>query len=124
MSFCTIASGPTLPHARVLADGLAAHHPSERLMVLLLGEAAGTRPDEPFEVLSAPELGAPTPDTLLEPYRWADLTLYLVPWLLRKLLDEGADTALYLDVRDCVVAPLDAVLETLRSHSAVLAPRV
>jgi len=121
--FCTIASGATLPHARVLADGLAIHHPGERLLVLLLGEGVEPGPGEPFDVLRAGDIEVPLPAPLLGSYRWADLTLYSQPHLLSRLVAEGAEASVYLDVAGDVVAPLDTALEALDSNSGVLVPR-
>lgn len=122
MKFCSIATAPTLPHARVLAGALAEHQHGDPLTVLVL--SLGPVGDEPFDHLTLAELGCPeTAERLRGQRRWRDLAEYAKPYLLRKLLGGDASGAIFLDVQVDVVAPLEPVIRELERSSAVLCPR-
>ena len=74
MRFCTVAHPARLPHVRVLARGLADHHPDAQLTVLVAGPKHLTAPpDEAFDVLRPEELGISGWERLLDTRRWAEL---------------------------------------------------
>jgi glycosyltransferase involved in cell wall biosynthesis len=122
--FCTIAHAATLPHARVLSETLANHHPGCRLTVLVAGPEALLNRDEPFDVMHLDRLGVSKWERLLEECSSADLQEFLKPHLLRRLIADGADSAVYLQVAVDVHAPLDPVLRELGRRGAVVVPRV
>ena len=124
MRFCTVAHAATLPHARVLARGLAEHHPGSPLTVLVAGPEDVTRHEEPFEILHPADLQVPGWETLLAARRWADLREFFKPHLLSRLIAEGAETSAFLDAAVDVRAPLDPVSKALERRGAVLAPRL
>lgn len=119
--FCTIARATQLPHARVVADGLALHHPGSRLHVLVLDGRAALAGDEPFELVDMP-LGEAQP--LRHAERWADLTLVLRPRLVLHLLEHLDAPAIYLDVCADLLDPLAPILAALGHGHAAVVPRV
>jgi glycosyltransferase involved in cell wall biosynthesis len=121
--FCTIAHGSRLPHARVLARGLAEHAGARLTVLLAATEAVATKP-EPFDVVRLEEIGLEGWQKLLEHRRWADLTEFLKPHLLSLLIHEGRDAVVYLDASVDVHAPLEPVERELQRHDGVLAPRL
>jgi glycosyltransferase involved in cell wall biosynthesis len=124
LRFATIAHAAQLPHARVLAKGLRQHHPDSRLTVLVLGPEHVGAGGEPFDVLRPAELGVSGWEQLMLEARWPDLTEFFKPHLLSRLIAEGAEASVYLDVAVDVHAPLRLVARMLEHHGAVVAPRV
>ncbi len=120
MRFATVASAAALAGARVLAEGVAAHHPGERLRALCL---TPVEPDEPFEVVRLGALGLPEHDPPAV-HEWPALAALLRPAFLRHLLDEGADRAVYLAPDVDVLAPLDTLAAALDEHPVVVVPRL
>jgi glycosyltransferase involved in cell wall biosynthesis len=124
LRFCSIASRYALPHARVLGDALTEHHPEARLAVLLLGDLQGAlREDEPFDVIWPHELASLTRDVDLTFLGWADFATVLRPWLMRMLMERGADTVVHLEADVDVMARLEPVLALVRDSGAVVMPR-
>jgi glycosyltransferase involved in cell wall biosynthesis len=121
MRFCSVATEAELPHLRVLASGLAEHHPGARLIVATL---AGAMNDEPFETLALEELEVPGAARLAAEGCWPDVAEVVRPHLLRRLVLEGAETVVYLDPTVDLHAPLEPVTRAVRDHPLVLAPRV
>jgi glycosyltransferase involved in cell wall biosynthesis len=122
--FCTIAHATSLPHARVLARGLAEQHPDAHLTVLVAGPEHVAAGDEPFGVLRLLELDVDAWQELFENHRWADLTEFLKPHLLSRVIGEGAEAAVYLDAAVDVHAPLHPVMRGLERHGGIVAPRL
>jgi glycosyltransferase involved in cell wall biosynthesis len=122
VSFFTIAHGSSLPHARVLAERLAEHHGGARFVVLNLGRASASG-DEPFDALSPQELKVSGWEELANDHRWADLTEFFKPHMLDRLIGEGADVAVYLDVSVDLHARLDREVHDVIRHAAVLSTR-
>jgi glycosyltransferase involved in cell wall biosynthesis len=104
----------------VLARRLGDHHPGARLTVLVAGPPHLAAGEDAFDVLRAGELEVSGWDGLLRDHRWPDLTEFLKPHLLRRLIVEEA--AVFLDAAVDVLAPLDPVLRALERHDVVLAP--
>jgi glycosyltransferase involved in cell wall biosynthesis len=124
LRFCSTASRYALPHARVLAGALAEHHPESRLAVLVLGDTDGSlREDEPFDVIWPHELAPLTADVDLTFLGWADFATVLRPWLMRLLMERGADTVVHLEADIDVLASLEPVLALVRDSGVVLMPR-
>jgi len=122
MHACTIIARNYLPYARTLAESFAEHHPGARFTTLILD--GGDDLDEPFDVLSPYEIGI-APDELHRMamiYDLKELATAVKPWLLRTLLEGGADTAAYFDPDIAIYRPLDDIGELAREHSIVLTP--
>jgi hypothetical protein len=124
VKFCTVANAATLPAARVLAEGLAQHHPGAGLTVLFAAPDHLAAGSEPFDVLDPSALSVPGWERLLEGRRWADLNELLKPHLMSRLLEEGASAAVFLDATIDLLAPLDPVRRALERHAAVVVPCV
>jgi glycosyltransferase involved in cell wall biosynthesis len=124
---CTIIARNYLAHARALARSFSAHHPGERLQVLVIDDlqsATGT-PEEPFDVISPLEL--PIEVRILHEmatcYDVMELSTALKPWLMRLLLSRtGGRPVVYLDPDILVFAPLDEVTTIVDQHPIVLTP--
>lgn len=122
---CTIVARNYLALARVLARTFVQHHPGSQFHVLLLDdvdhtvEAAG----EPFEVVRPSDvMGHETFAQMAVMYDVLELSTAVKPWLLRHLLDRGADAVTYLDP-DIMVFSRFAELEELGAqHPVVLTP--
>ncbi|HEY5159823.1 MAG TPA: glycosyltransferase family 4 protein [Gaiellaceae bacterium] len=122
MHACTIIARNYLPYARVLAETFGDHHPNARFTTLILDGADDL--DEPFEILSPYEIGI-EPDELHRMamiYDLKELATAVKPWLLRTLLDGGADAAVYFDPDIAIYQPLEDIAELALEHSIVLTP--
>src|SRR5439155_8965873 len=111
--FGTIAHPGRVPHARVLAGGLAEHHPGARLTVLFTGPRDVVEGEDVFDILRPEELGVSGWEGLLQARRWPELEEFLKPHLLSRLIGEGADPAIYLDATVDIHAPLEPVMREL-----------
>lgn len=119
MRFCSLVTGSTVAHARVLDASLERHAPGARLCVVPVG-AVGLREEEPFEVLPLAELGVDVA-ALVERHGWADVLLFLRAALLRRMLQEEDGAVVYMDPTLDVGAPLDALASELdRGHVVLL----
>lgn len=126
MRACTIVARNYLAHARVLARSLRRVHPHGRLAVLVLDDHDGAvdASAEPFEVLHPRDLALEPAEfrRMATIYTVLELATALKPWLLGRLLDDGAPAALYLDPDIQVLAPLDGLDELIATHGIVLTP--
>src|SRR5262249_12860505 len=115
---CTVATRAQLPSARVLAESLRRHHQDVDVTVLVVDDregdgserAAGRPGDARF--VSPTAVGVP-PDVLARLAMACtahELAGALTPWLLRRLLDEGALVVVALGPEAEVFAPLDEVV--------------
>jgi glycosyltransferase involved in cell wall biosynthesis len=126
---CTAATSAQLPSVRVLAASLRQHEPNARLSVLVLD---GTYPAEEATQDTSPRVLLPDalglPGDLFAQLAMAcnaaELTATLVPWLVRRLVEEGAPAAIALSPETEVFHALDDVVETAVEHGLVLVPRV
>jgi glycosyltransferase involved in cell wall biosynthesis len=121
--FCTVANPATLPFARVLARGLAQHHPDDALHVLLAAPAEFSPGAQPFEIIGLEQLAAPGSGSLLADRRWGDLTELLKPQLLRHLIAREQGPVVFLGVGVDVHARLAPVESALERHAVVVARR-
>jgi glycosyltransferase involved in cell wall biosynthesis len=124
LRFATIAHAGQLAHARVLAKGLQQHHPESRLTVLVAGPDDVGAEGEPFQVLRPEELRVTGWERLSLEGRWPDLTEFFKPHLLSRLIAEGAEASVYLNVTVDVRAPLGHVARMPEDQAGVIAPRV
>ncbi len=122
MHACTIIARNYLPYARVLAESFAEYHPGERFTTLILDGTDGL--DESFDVLTPYQIGI-EPDELHRMamiYDLKELATAVKPWLLRTLLDKGADAAVYFDPDIAIYQPLGDIGVLAQRHSIVLTP--
>ena len=126
MRACTIVAGNYLAYARVLAESFQEQHPNGTCAVLLLDDPERTvdAGAEPFEVLYVEDLGVPELHEMFPRYSVSELSAAIKPWLIKHILDQGADHVLYLDPDVQVFASLDDIGELAEEHGIVLAPRV
>jgi len=102
----------TLPHARVLADALARHHPGCRLTALSLGGDPSRWGDAPFEVLLPADLGVPEAAGLATTHAAQDVAMILRPALLAHVgKRDVSDHVCFLTPDHDVLGPLDSVAE-------------
>ena len=124
MLFCTVIAQNFVPHARVLAESLAEHHPGCRLDVLVLDapEPSGSR--GPFRWLSfdALPLSRAEINRRRTMYDTAALASSLRGPLLEACLARNEGPVLYLDADMLVLAPLDDVEALAQRHGIVLTP--
>ena len=124
---CTIVAKNYLAYARVLARSFLAQHPEGRFVVLLVDRVDGCfDPErEPFDVLEVEQLdNVPALRQFLFKYRLLELATAVKPYLLERLLDDGAERVIYLDPDIWVVRPLAPVLDGLDRGIAVLTPHI
>ncbi len=122
MHACTIIARNYLPYARVLAESFREHHPNARFTVLILDGVEDL--DEPFEVLGPYEIGIEPGELrrMAMIYDITELSTAVKPWLLRTLLDRGAEAAVYFDPDIAIYQPLDDIGVLAQKHSIVLTP--
>lgn len=114
-----------LPHVRVLARSLATHHPSARLVVLLVDGAADDRMrEEPFELLLPADVGVDDADLHRRAmlYRRQGVISSLRPRLVRHLRETRGGSVLLIDADMEAYAPLDDLWRLAERHAVVLSP--
>ena len=96
----TVFAKNYLSFARVLAASFRRHHPDVPFVGVLADEPQGRfRPDdEPFRIIGLPELAIPARDSLTFRYSRFAVSVAAKAHLLERLLDEGYESALFLDV--------------------------
>jgi glycosyltransferase involved in cell wall biosynthesis len=101
----------TLPHARVLADALAHHHPGARLQALAVGGSPATWSRLPFDVITMADLAGgdgATPQTHLP----EDLEMLLRPALIEHIRSNaGRDDVCFLSADHDVLSPLETAVD-------------
>jgi hypothetical protein len=119
---CTIVAMNYLAYARVLAAGWRRHHQGLPFHVLVIDDPGGAFVQEGVRVLAAEELGLPAGELaqLRGIYGVAELSTALKPHLLRTLLDQGADFAIFLDADTDVHAGVEHVGDLAERHGVVL----
>src|SRR2546421_1359230 len=128
MNACTIIARNYLPLARVWSGSLRRHHPDAHLSVLIIDdvhhEVDGTAED--FDVLRLEDLDLPAGEQqrMAMIYEVMELATASKPLLLRRLLHDGADVAVYLDPDVDVFAPVDNITALAGDHGMVLTPHV
>jgi hypothetical protein len=125
MLFCSVVARNFLPHARVLAQTIAEHHPGARLRVLVVDDLeAAVGPGEPFDVLRADAVDLPTEELHRRAamYSRQGLVSSLKGVLLRAVLRDAGTPAVLLDADSFVLGGLDDVFALAERHSLVLTP--
>ena len=118
--FCSIATRHTLPHARVLSDALARHHPDARLTVLLLDDADQTPAGAEFDIVRLSDLDALPADLEFGDEAWADVGEVAKPLLMTLMLERQATSVIFLEADVDVLA----AFEPDPAGGVVLIPRV
>jgi len=123
---CTIIARNYIAHARVLAESIAAHHPGEKLAVLVVDAHAGSVAAESdhIELLEPADIGfTPRPYRRLAAiYDARELSTAVKPQLLRHMLDSGREAVAFFDPDIALFEPLSDLAELGRSHGIVLTP--
>jgi hypothetical protein len=125
LRICTAIAQNFLPHARVLAESIAEHHPGCRLDVLVVdAPEPETMFGEPFRRVSPSELALPREELhrRLTLYDTAALLSSLRSPLLAGCLARGSGPVLYLDADMLVLGSLADVGELIARHGIVLTP--
>jgi glycosyltransferase involved in cell wall biosynthesis len=120
MRIVTVVSAAALARARVLAAGVARHHPGQRLLALCL-TPTGDR--EPFDVVRLEQIGLPK-GRAPAIHEWPAFAALMPPAFVRWLLDQGDEPVVFLDPSVDVLAPLDTVASALRHDPVVLVRRL
>lgn len=125
MDICTIIAKNYAPYARTLARSHAEHHPGSRCYCLVIDELEGyiDAAEEPFELVTIPEIGIERYDRMAALYNVLELSTAVKPWLLRHLLHErGAERVAYLDPDIRIYDPLTEIDDLLRENQLVVTP--
>jgi glycosyltransferase involved in cell wall biosynthesis len=126
LTACTIIACNYLPFVRVLTDAFFAHHPDGRFTVLLIDdeEQRLVTPDARVDWRRLSDLGLDSRDVhrLAGIYDVTELATAVKPLFLRRLLEQGASSVIYLDPDICIYAPLDAAADLAAQHGVVLTP--
>ena len=128
MQVITVATMSTLPRARVLAQSLKRHQPDWPLTVMLIGRgdlvAAVAAREQSIDVRSVSEVLELDVETLLARHDEEDLTILLLGHLLLRHVERSPEPVVHLPVTAWVLGDLQPLESQLRSHAAVLFPRV
>ena len=125
MDVCTIIAKNYAPYARALARSHAEHHPGSRCFALVIDDTEGyiDPAEEPFELVTIPELGIDRYDRMAALYNVLELSTAVKPWLLKHLLGErGIEHLAYLDPDIQIFDPLSEVDALLRDNELVVTP--
>ena len=126
LNVCTIVASNYLAYARVLADSVFAHHSGASFVLLLIDdeERAVAVEDRRIDCRRLADLGLDQAEIqrLAGIYDVTEFATAVKPLLLRRLVDEGRESVLYLDPDICVYAGLDDVSRLAEAHGIVLTP--
>lgn len=121
MRFWTLATGPMLVHARVLAESLERAHPGARLAAVLAApEPSGP---QPYDVVGLDDVD-PELRELADLYPWPGVELLARAALLRHATAETGGPVVLLAPDAQVLAPLEPLVRPLETSAVVLVPRV
>ena len=126
IAFGTVVTKRYMPFARVLAQSLREHHPDVPVTVVLVDDFDDTfdRDADRFTILPLNALGIPDLADVRSRYSGFQLTVVAKPYLLRHLLDQGFDAAVFLDADILVVDELTPLLDAIAQHAIVLTPHL
>ena len=125
MDVCTIIAKNYAPYARVLARSHALHHPGSKCYTLVIDETEGfiDPAEEPFELVTIPQIGIERYDRMAALYNVLELSTAVKPWLMKHLLGErGRERVAYLDPDIRIFDPLTEVESLLRENQLVVTP--
>jgi hypothetical protein len=125
MMFCSVIAQNFLPHARVLAESLAEHHPDCAFDVLVVDAPEQPGEDgEFFRRVSLDALGLPRAELnrRLTMYDTTALASSLRGALLAACLARTGDAVLYLDADMLALGPLTDIGPLALRHGIVLTP--
>lgn len=122
----TILASNYLARARVLAHSLEKHHPDLPFYALIADSEInpGIDNSQPFRPVSLLDLGIDNLRSQLFRYDCKEFLASIKATFLRYLLDEGFDSALFLDPDMLVTASLDKTFEQVESHAMTLSPHL
>ncbi len=127
LTACTIVSKNYLPFARVLARSFLEFHPHSRVFVCLVDHIEGCfdPADEPFEVITAEELGIERFEDFAFKYTILELNTAVKPAFLRHLFaHHGAEKLIYFDPDIQVMNRLDDLSALLDEYTVTLTPHL
>lgn len=126
LNVCTIVASNYLPYARVLADSFFAHHPDGSFVLLLIDDERTTVDlgDPRIDCRRLRDLGLDRAEIrrLAGIYDVTELATAVKPLLLRKLLDEGRPSIIYLDPDIRIYDSIEDVSRLAAEHGIVLTP--
>jgi hypothetical protein len=126
LNVCTIVASNYVAYARVLADSIFAHHPGASFVLLLIDdeERAVAVEDRRIDCRRLADLALDRAEIhrLAGIYDVTELATAVKPLLLRRLVDEGRQSVVYLDPDICVYSPLDDLSRLAEEHGIVLTP--
>ena len=119
---CSIANRAMLPEVRVLARSFRELHPHVPFVVLLADAVPDTVEQEPFEVVTLDQVDVP------EQLRWSagaqQLSYLATPFLLRSLLEQGAERVVFFKQETLVCSSARRIFDQLRTSPVFLAPHL
>lgn len=127
MNVCTIVAKNYIAYARVLARSFAQHHPDGRCWVLVIDDYEGwiDPAEEPFELVTIPQLEIESFDRMAALYSVLELSTAVKPWLLRHLMEHhGAERLVYLDPDILIHDSLEEIDGLLGQHEVVVTPHL
>jgi len=126
MNACTIVARNYLPHARVLAQSLAAVHPECRLTVLVIDGAADAADAALFHSLRFEDVlpDADERQRLAFIYDVTELSTAVKPLLIQRLLRDGAPSVLYFDPDIQVFDSIEHLWQRTEANGILLTPHV
>ena len=126
LNACTIIAANYLPYARVLADSFFAHHADGSFVVLLIDDEQNViDPGDPrIDCRRLADLGLDRLEIrrLAGIYDVTELATAVKPLLLRKLLEEGRSSIIYLDPDIRLYDTIEEVARLAAEHGIVLTP--
>ncbi len=124
MHVAAVIASNYLPHARVLANSLRAHHPDARITLLLVDGPVTDGAIPEAECLAPSDVGIDDRELRRRAMLFdrQGLISSLRPLLLTKLLSDGAEAVLLLDVDMLVLAPCDDLVVLAGDAGIVLSP--
>jgi hypothetical protein len=127
ITFCTIAARNYLARARVLAASLQRFYPDARLVLVIVDDAGEERANPAnaaFEILPLEEIGLDVRELHLRAaiYDVTEFSTSIKPWLMTRLLDDGAELLVYVDPDIELYAPIDDLILTAAEHDLVITP--
>ena len=122
--FCSIASAPAVPNARVLAAALGRHHPGASLTVLVLDDAQAAPTQQGFEVVRLEDLDGFPVDLELGDQALADLGEVSKPLLMQLMLARDGTVAVFVEADVDVVGSLEPAIAPAQVGDVVLMPRL